>query len=65
MKFFKKAKTTFEIVGQIIVTKKYNSKDHFRSASLWDNIPATLDNLELYEQTHGKAGLRAKLKKWR
>jgi hypothetical protein len=65
VKFFKKAKTKFEIVGQIKVVKEYNSKNHFHSASHWDNIPATLDNLEQYEQRHGKSGLKVKLKEWR
>jgi hypothetical protein len=65
VKFFKKAKTKFEIVGQIKVTKEYNSKNDFYSASRWDNIPATLDNLELYEQKHGKSGLKVQLKDWR
>ena len=65
VKFFKKAKTKFEIVGQIKVAKNYNSKEHFHSAELWDTIPATLDNLEQYEQRHGKSGLKVKLKEWR
>lgn len=65
VKFFKKAKTKFEIVGQIKVSKEYNSRDHFHSAGHWDTIPATLDNIELYEQRHGKSGLKVKLKEWR
>lgn len=63
--FFKKAKTKFEIVGQLEVRKNYNSKDHCYSVGHWDTIPATLDNLELYEQKHGKCGLKVKLKEWR
>jgi len=64
VKLFKKAQTKFEIVGQIKVAKEYNSKNHCHSASHWDNIPATLDNLEQYEQRHGKSGLKVKLKVW-
>jgi chaperonin cofactor prefoldin len=61
VKFFKKAKTKFDIVGQM---KDYNSKDHCYMAGHWDTIPSTLDNLENYQKKHGKPELKVKLKEW-
>jgi hypothetical protein len=62
--FFKKATTQFEIIGQLRVTKNYNSKDHCCMASQWDSIPAHLDNRTEYEQRHGRATLTVRLKDW-
>ena len=65
VKFFKKALTHFEIIGQLTISKDYNSKEHCYMASQWDSIPAHLDNRNEYEKRHGRASLTVKLKEWR
>jgi len=61
---FKKAQSKFEIIGQLHVTKKYNSKDDCNMISPWDSLPSHLDNLQEYEKKNGKAELIVQLKKW-
>jgi hypothetical protein len=65
VQFYKKAQSKFDIIGQINISKQYNSKDHCKMAGQWDTIPKFLDNREEYEKKHGKAGLTVKLKEWR
>jgi hypothetical protein len=65
VQFYKKAQTKFEVIGQIHVSKQYNSKEHCKMVGQWDTIPKFLDDLEEYEKKHGKAGLSVKLKEWR
>jgi len=65
VKFFKKAQTKFDVIGQIGVSKAYNSKEHCKMAGQWDALPEFLNNLDVYEKKHGKAGLTVKLKEWR
>lgn len=64
VQFFKKAQTHFEVIGQLLVNKVYNSREHCYMASQWDSIPAHVDNLNEYEKKHGKASLTVKLKEW-
>jgi hypothetical protein len=63
--FYKKAQTKFHVIGQIKVSKQYNSKDHCKRIGQWDTIPKCLNNLKEYEQEHGKAELMVKLEEWR
>ena len=65
VQFYKKAQTKFELLGQLFVAKKYNSKDHCYMVSQWDSISSHLDNLQDYEKKHGKADLIVQLKEWR
>jgi hypothetical protein len=65
VQFFKKAQTQFEVVGQLSVSKVYNSKEHCYMISQWDSIPAHVDNLNEYEKIHGKASLTVRLEEWR
>ncbi len=63
--FYKKAQINFDVIGQVEISKEYNSIDHYKMAGPWDSIPEFLDNLSEYEQKHGKAILEVKLKEWR
>ena len=65
VQFYKKVQTKFDVIGQVGVSKRYNSKDHCKRAGQWDTIPKFLDNLEEYEKENGKAGLTVKLKECR
>ena len=63
--FFKKARTQFEVLGQLPVIKVFNSKEHCYMVSQWDSIAAHVDNLDAYEKIHGRASLTVALKEWR
>lgn len=65
VQMYKRANTKFEAIGQLAVTKNYNSKEHFYMTSQWDSIPSKVDNLEEYEKMHGKANIIVQLKEWR